>query len=57
MKKKTNLFTYIISMGLPAIILTGVLLFVENYPFGNNNFALGYGLSVSGFLSVVKEGG
>ena len=27
-------------MGLPAIILTGVLLFVENYPFGNNNFAL-----------------
>lgn len=40
MKKKNNLFTYIISMGLPAIILTGVLLFVENYPFGNNNFAL-----------------
>lgn len=27
-------------MGLPAIILTGVLLFVGNYPLGNNNFAL-----------------
>ena len=40
MKTKNNLFTYIISMGLPAIILTGVLLFVENYPFGNNNFTL-----------------
>lgn len=40
MKKKNNLFAYIISMGLPAIILTGVLLFVGNYPFGNNNFAL-----------------
>ena len=40
MKKKNNIFTYIISMGLPAIILTGVLLFVGNYPFGNNNFAI-----------------
>ena len=38
--KTNNLITYLISMGLPAIIFAGVLFCVGNYPFGDRNFTI-----------------
>lgn len=39
-RKTNNLITYLISMGLPAIIFAGVLFCVGNYPFGDRNFTI-----------------
>lgn len=39
-EKTNNLITYLISMGLPAIIFVGVLFCVGNYPFGDKNFTI-----------------